>query len=60
MCSYPLCGPCTRPVSSAHKVEVHLQSFEYESFYASYSWTNAVMSVFAGILVDKLGNHLVQ
>jgi MFS family permease len=48
------CGP----VSAAHKAEVHLTSFEYESFYASYSWTNAVMSVFAGILVDKLGNHL--
>ena len=40
------------------KTELDLSSFQYESFYASYAWTNAFMVIIAGIIVDKLGNHL--
>eukprot|EP00729_Bicosta_minor_P014278 gene14278-18706_t len=41
-----------------NEAELDLSSFQYESFYASYAWTNAAMVIVAGIIVDKLGNHL--
>lgn len=60
------CANDTRGVREANdeycpkknKAELDLTSFQYESFYASYAWTNAAMVIIAGIIVDRLGNHL--
>ncbi|XP_029813789.1 major facilitator superfamily domain-containing protein 1-like isoform X3 [Manacus vitellinus] len=33
---------------------------QYNLLYAIYAWTNAVVVILAGFLIDKLGNHFVQ
>jgi hypothetical protein len=43
-----------RALSHCHHQRMHLSSVQYNLFYSVYSWTNVVMVLVSGIVVDKV------